>query len=497
MAPIHHRQHHRLATGRPAIKHTKAVANKHQHDFQTYAKKLHIINWRKDHSMEEAIDKFFPGVTGTQYKTVWKRILCWESQREHITRAAEKASTSNNRTIRRQGTATTLSYTAEEHIAHWVAELRQDGVPVSNLLLTSKAMEVASDEGLFDHQFKASASWIKGFLKRWGLAIRAKTRSGQANLEDGKRALEAFKTSIRQQIKDNDIEDIYNADQTGINYEYIPKQTINSKGVKTVWIKCSGHEKDRMTAMVLADAKGTKYPLFLVLKTAESKIKAVVQENLNERHGFGRRVWKEIVSLEENFPLQIYGNPSAWWNSGISLRFLDFHFGHRRGQNVKKVLLLWDDFSAHFTDDVVQRAAELHVVLARVPPTFTWMCQPADVAWMKPIKATMRRQWVAFLRTQIQLNGGGGGKTFHLGTPERWDLVEWISEAWDTLPATTIISGFVKCQIIDAACEETNLGVDAHDDAVADHLLEDILELGDVEVLDTNLEIVLDVDGNE
>ncbi|RHY81933.1 hypothetical protein DYB35_012962 [Aphanomyces astaci] len=104
-------------------------------------------------------------------------------------------------------------------------------------------------------------------MKRWGLAIRVKTRSDQANLEDGLQALAEFKTTIRQIILDNDIEDIYNAYQTGINYEYIPKQTINKEGAKTVWIKCSGHEKDRITAMLLADAKGTKYPLFLVLKT--------------------------------------------------------------------------------------------------------------------------------------------------------------------------------------------------------------------------------------
>ncbi len=379
--------------------------------------------------MNEAIDTFFHGVTGTDRQTVWKRILRWESQRDHITRAATQPSTAHKRTIRSVGTATTLSYNAEEHIAQWLSELREDGVPVSNLLVSCKAMEVAADNGLTESQFKASASWIKGFLRRWRFSIRAKTRSGQANLKDGEDALAAFKASIRKSIEDNDIEEIYNADQTGINYEYIPKHTINKEGAKTVWIKCSGHDKDRMTAMVLADSKGTKYPLFLVLKTTASRVKSVVQENLTQRNGFGKRVWTEIGELHDNFPLQIYGNPSAWWNSGISVHFLEFHFGHRRGQSVRNVLLLWDDFSAHFTDDVVQRANELHVVLERVPPTFTWMCQPADVAWMKPIKATMRRKWVDFLRTQIALNGRGGGKSFRLGCPARWDLVEWISDA--------------------------------------------------------------------
>ncbi|KAH9124393.1 hypothetical protein AeMF1_004842 [Aphanomyces euteiches] len=184
--------------------------------------------------MESAIDRFFFGVTGTERKTVWKQILRWESQREHITIAADTPSTGNMRTIRRHGTATTLTYNAEENIAQWVAELRQDGVPVSNMLLQCKAIEVAKENGLAEDQFKASPTWIKGFMKRWSFSIRADARSGQAYQADGEQALQDFKTMIRKIINDNDITEIFNADQTGINYEYLPKHTIDKEGVKTV-----------------------------------------------------------------------------------------------------------------------------------------------------------------------------------------------------------------------------------------------------------------------
>ncbi|RHY05988.1 hypothetical protein DYB25_005823 [Aphanomyces astaci] len=97
--------------------------------------------------------------------------------------------------------------------------------------------------------------------------MQAKTRSGQSNLEQGEVALLEFSLRIRQLIQYKNITDIYNADQTGINFGYIPKQTIDRLGAKTVWIGCSGHEEDLMTAMILGDVKGTKYPLFLVLKS--------------------------------------------------------------------------------------------------------------------------------------------------------------------------------------------------------------------------------------
>jgi hypothetical protein len=440
--------------------------------------------------MDSAIDTFFPGTTEDKRTTIWKQILRWESQRDHIATAASTARTKNMRTIRKQGLSTALPSHAEENIAQWVAELRQDGIPVSRTLLTCKAMEVAEEQGLTSNQFKASPSWINGFMKRWRLAIRGKTRSGQANLADGEHALEDFKASIRKVIQDNDIDDIYNADQTGINYEYIPKQTIDKKGAKTVWIKASGHDKDRMTAMLLADAKGTKFPLFLVLKTQASKLKTVVQENLTQRHGFGRRVWREIQDLEANFPLQIYGNPSAWWNSGISLHFLDFHFGRRRDQDVKPVLLLWDDFSAHFTDEVVQRAKDLRVILARVPPTFTWMCQPADVAWMKPIKASMRLKWVSYLRSQVAYNRGVQGKSFRLKCPDRWDIVEWIQEAWDDLPTSTVVKGFEKCKIIDSRTSDVEPNQDDLQVAGSEDDLQELVHMGALVHLDPDDDVL-------
>ncbi|RLO04716.1 hypothetical protein DYB28_008665 [Aphanomyces astaci] len=355
------------------------------------------------------------------------------------------------------GTATTLDFAAEENIANWVCQLRADGVPVSRLLLSCKALEIAKDIGLSAAQFKASLSWVAGFFRRWGMSMRAKTRSGQSNLEEGEAALDEFASNVKTIIERHGIEDIYNADQTGINYEYLPKETINSKGSKTVWIKCAGHEKDRMTAMVLADSKGTKYPLFLVLKSQQSKIKEVVQDNLTNRNGFGRQVWQDIEELHERHPSRIFGNPTAWWNSTISIAFLTYHFGHRQGQNVTKVLLLWDDFSAHFTDDVVAYADKVNVVLAKIPPTFTWICQP----WMKPLKAYLRRQWVNHLRNEIDNSKDSQG-TFKLRPPDRFELVEWVNDAWDSLSKKTIVSGFAKCKIIEATHPQTTEHVEGH-----------------------------------
>ncbi|KAH9123381.1 hypothetical protein AeMF1_005612 [Aphanomyces euteiches] len=318
------------------------------------------------------------------------------------------------------------------------------------------------------------------------------------SIEQGESVLVEFSASVRKIVDDNDIEDIYNADQTAINYEYIPKKTLDGTGTKTVWIKGSGHEKDRLTAMVLADAKGTKYPLFLVLKTSKSTVAENVSENLKFRHGFGPILWPEIEEIQECHPSRIYGNPTGWWNGHISVEFLNYHFGHRRGTESKFVLLLWDDFSAHFTPEVITLPAELRVILEKIPPTYTWICQPADVAWMKPMKAAMRKRWVEYLRDQVN---NKGDSPFRLERPDRFEIVEWINTAWEDLSMSTIVNGFRKCGLIDVTyASDENMddnGGEEDDLFEAAGVLESLMQCGAAELIELESELCFDDDDQQ
>ena len=150
----------------------------------------------------------------------------------------------------------------------------------------------------------------------------------------------------------NNITKCYNADQTGVFYEYLPKRTITARGAKTVWVRCGGKDKERATAMLLGDSDGNKYPLFIILKQRKSTVPTTVQENVELRNGFGAFVWREVAHLMDEWPSRIFGNPAAWWNEELSLEFLRFHFASRADMD-EKVLLIWDDFYANFTDKVL------------------------------------------------------------------------------------------------------------------------------------------------
>jgi hypothetical protein len=198
--------HHRKATGRPSIKNQARKTPTFKINSYSITKKLCIINTARDHSIAKASQCFFPGLTGIQQKTAWKRIYRWEQQRATIENAAREPSLRHKKSLRPVGTSATLPMEAEESIVNWLNELRGEGIPVSNILLQTRALEVARDLGFTTDDFKASPSWINAFMKRWRLSMRAKSRSGQANLEQGESTLAAFSERIRHVVRQHGIE---------------------------------------------------------------------------------------------------------------------------------------------------------------------------------------------------------------------------------------------------------------------------------------------------
>ncbi|KAJ0395195.1 hypothetical protein P43SY_008176 [Pythium insidiosum] len=351
---------------------------------------------------------------------------------------ASQQSTASQRRERSQGSATTLSRDQEEEVVVWINQLRKDGIPVSATMLRLKACQVAEDAGI--RGFHATWSWRRRFLKRHQLSTRARTRQGQVTSAEAEGILLAFCKRVLQRIIAHNVAMLYNADQTAVFFEYIPRTTISKRGEKTVWVRCAGKEKDRMTAMLLGDWEGNKAAPFVVLKAQSSRISARQVENEALRHGFGKRSWKAVQKATQGRNLVVYGNPKGWWNEKLSLKFLAYHFGHRSASD-RPVMLLWDDMSAHWTQAVLDYAASKAVLHEKVPPKFTFCCQPADVAWNKPFKDRLRARWFQHLRNDM-------ATMQRVTAPKKHDVLQWLNEAWASLSVSTIVNGFVKCGLL-------------------------------------------------
>lgn len=164
-------------------------------------------------------------------------------------------------------------------------------------MLCTQAREVATAFGVSQDTFTTSWSWRQRYQEQHRLSLRRRTRVGLKTPDDALQIARAFADTVQRTIEAHACVTVFNADQTAVNYEYLPSQTINSKGDRTVWVRNSGAEKTRLTAMLAADAEGNKLAPFAVLKQRPSSVLAACTLNDEKQNGFGRGMWRQVTEL--------------------------------------------------------------------------------------------------------------------------------------------------------------------------------------------------------
>ncbi len=274
--------------GRVKIKGDGRKPKKFINKATTFEFKHEVLQHLESHTMEETIRKYFLSTStvlaSTMYKSVRRKIMKWKTKEDFVKQMASSESTKHLMRSRSKRGATTLSSELELSIVQWVNAIRREGIPVSSEMLRLHALDIAASAGIKDG-FSASDTWIKSFLTRHKLSFRQKTRQGQVSGCDAENMVQEFSKNILELVEEHGIETIYNADQTAVFYEYLPKKTVDTTGTKTVWVKCGGKEKQRLTVMLLGDNKGNKYDPFVVVKTVPSKVADMRIENNKSRHG--------------------------------------------------------------------------------------------------------------------------------------------------------------------------------------------------------------------
>lgn len=353
-------------------------------------KRAAIDHFERTKNIQSTIDRFFPEGSENSKNSKSKLIYKWSKQRALIEFTAANSRLAAHRRVLNVGLGTTMPFEAETLLVKWVNDYRRDGVPISALILQLKAQEIVRGYGISKTPFSVTWQWQRNFTNRHRLSFRAKTHQGQITPRDATERALAFSKAVAARVTAEGIKVIYNADQTGIFFELLPRTTLSLTDAKTVWVKCGKKEKERMIAMLLGNSTLRKYPPFLVMKTAPSKKKAMRAENASLRHGFGKRMWDQVYQLQEQQNVRIYRNQSAWWTGVLTIEFLRFHFGHCNVFS-DPIILLLDDISGHWIPEIETNAASLRVVIMKVPAGLTWLCQPTDAVWIKPAKDRLRR----------------------------------------------------------------------------------------------------------
>lgn len=418
-----------------------------------YGEKKLILNYYLDLKRDKKNKKCMDAVRQKFFSSL--NDDAWENQRKNIYKWMEpvtlqkimkvKGKCLEQQKIRMYGAATTLPADAEMEVIVWIKELRNEGAPVPGIIVRQKAREVALERGINESLFCASATWLSLFLRRHKLSLRMATRRGQIRPSDAELVKVQFAREVNEKMLKLGISEVWAADQTAMFYEYVSKNTVNAKGSKTVWIRAAGKEKQRITLMLLGSSTGQKKPPWIIFKSADSTVEKTRRQNIELRHGFGKDVWTEVDPLQRNergiTTCQIYRNKAGWWNSNLMQDWLQFNFGFRIEMKDNPILLLVDDFSGHWTESVQKYAEKLNVHLMRVPPGYTCVAAPPDVAWNHPLKSYLRKEWLNDLYRQFS-SPREENVRFILQPAKRPLIVSWALQAWESLSSRIITAGF-------------------------------------------------------
>jgi hypothetical protein len=106
-------------------------------------------------------------------------------------------------------------------------------------------------------------------------------------------------------------------------------------------------------------------------------------------------------------------------------------------------LLILDSFSGHLSSNFKQRTKAENIPIAVIPGGLTKECQPLDIGINRSFKAQFRKLWTRWVE-RLDLPSTEGGK---IKAIEIDDLAHLVRDAWENVPADSIINSFKSAHL--------------------------------------------------
>lgn len=264
----------------------------------------------------------------------------------------------------------------EEALYSWFKQQRNRHAPISGDILKEKAKFFYREITKKD-DFRASDGWFENFKKWHG--IRFIQMSGE-KLSADETDVANFIKSLSTKISELGLtpEQVYNADETGLNWRQLPTKTFVTADEK----KVSGRklQKERITLMVCSNGSGShKLKLLAVGKSKNP------------------RAFKNTKI--ENLPVVYMNQSRAWVTQEICHDWFKSNFVKEVKQHLKakklplKALLLLDNAPGHpDSDDLKVKTADGYIEVMYLPKNTTALIQPMDQNVIKTLKAHYKKR---------------------------------------------------------------------------------------------------------
>lgn len=152
----------------------------------------------------------------------------------------------------------------ESQVLKFIRNMEHNNIAISPGAITEHAIELSkSNETLLGGKQmpEFSKGWVQRLMERHNLQKR--TMCGKAgSVRVNNEGIQAQLTKIREAIKEYQLKDIYNMDESGLLYRNAPNRTISGNKISGVKM-----DKTRLTVGFFCNADGSdKYELIIIGK---------------------------------------------------------------------------------------------------------------------------------------------------------------------------------------------------------------------------------------
>lgn len=250
---------------------------------------------------------------------------------------------------------------------------------VSDLMVRKWAMEVKNDlDSAFP--FRASVGWLLNFKKKYNLVSRAITHKVSKDFDRSEAVLreksEEFVREVRRVIEENNLslQQVVNADQSSFKKELHSFHTLDSKGVKQVFVSIGSKNATTHSMMIMpfVDADGGLCRrLYLLCQESSGAFPQV-----------------RAPAIPSN--LRAFAGRTAMMSKRDLFDFLDGMVKELVSKGLTKALILLDSWSSNSDDDLWRSVCEKHtsiqLIKMLIPAGCTGLIQPLDVFFFRPYK---------------------------------------------------------------------------------------------------------------
>lgn len=338
----------------------------------------------------------------------------WKKNRNKIEQFS--ASTSKVTLEKRQTSKLSQFDKVDEALFMWFTQEREAGTPLSGPVIQEKAVQLNKMINGEELSFVASIGWLDRWKKRHG--VRQLTISGE-KLSADHTAAKDYIVEIQELFKEENFspQQIYNADETGLNFRALPKKSlVSGEEASAPGFKMS---KDRVTLMACSNAAGNhKLPLMVIGKAAKPRAFKNVQMN--------------------SLPVFYRNQKKAWMNKELFKEWFEKQFVpavthfNKTNNLPNRALLLLDNAPSH--PDVSELTnGEIKAVF--LPPNVTSLLQPMDQGVLQNMKLAYKKR---FLRSLIEEDSGSLTMQQKIKNINLKDVVYWSAESWDYVSEQTL-----------------------------------------------------------